>query len=210
MPPRKFNKLFFKTGQFLQNGPGVYILENTPPPGGGEKIWSQGQRGEKIWKQQRERQKRERKEGYKTVISHKITDWGKYIIFFSPQLGQRKKNILFFLQVRTREERENNVKAKGEKISLFYPIFPYFFPDWYQNMKKCTRGKKIFLRSTRVEEVGNNMANGEKISSYHPNLFIFFPQIISKCEKIWGNSYFPPVEHFGRGSGKQHRKVEKI
>jgi len=34
--------------------------------------------------------KRERKEGDNTVISHKITDWGKYIIFFSPQLGQRK------------------------------------------------------------------------------------------------------------------------
>ena len=50
--------------------------------------------------------KRERKEGDKTVISHKITDWGKYIIFFSPQLGQRKKNIPFFLQVRTHGERE--------------------------------------------------------------------------------------------------------
>jgi len=87
--------------RFLQGeGPikfktGVYILENTPPPGGGGKKYGLRARGgKKYGNNNANGKKRERKEGDKTVISHKITHWGKYKLFFPPQLGQRKKTVL--------------------------------------------------------------------------------------------------------------------
>ena len=95
----------------------LLIQGSTPhPPGGGGNMVS-GPGGEKIWKKQCKRPKRERKEGDKTVIFRKITDWGEYLVFLS-----------YFSSKWALVKRERIMSKLRGKRNLFLPNISIFFP----------------------------------------------------------------------------------
>lgn len=66
----------------------------------------------------------------KTAIFQKMSQLGKvqYILFFSPQLWQKGKNLTFSSKISTCEEKDKSVIAKEDKITTFTQFF-LFFPQ---------------------------------------------------------------------------------